>query len=136
MPDEFRFLLICLGASQRLDDRLVTLTGIVNELEITADEPLELAAIVGVILRPEMAGKRLDLMAWELGKNGGPKNLDGYVGTPLILPEGSGPVVLPYSINVPIREDGIYGFYLFDHEGTFGPPRRLLATYMFSVTVK
>jgi hypothetical protein len=128
-------LVICLGASQRLDDRLVNLTGIVNELETTANEPLELAAIVGVVLRPDMQGKHLDLMAWKLGRNGEPQKLDGYVGTPLILPKGLGPIVLPYSVRVPICEDGVYGFYLYDREGAFGSPEELLATYMYSVTV-
>lgn len=135
MPHEFRFLLICTGANFRFDERLVTLTGIVNELDATANEPIEVTAVVGVILRPTMLGARLDLMAWRLGKNGELLPLDGYAGTPLILPNGLGPVVLPYSLRIPIRHSGIYGFHLFDRDGAFGSTEELLATYMYSVTV-
>lgn len=135
MPSEFRFLVMCLGATQTLDDRHVTLSGIVNELECRADERVELGAMVGVVLRPPMKGKSLDLMVWKLDKKGEPDRLPDYVGTPLILPHGLGPSVLPYSIKVPIRETGIYGFYLFDRDGVFGEARKLLATYMFSATV-
>lgn len=135
MPDEFRFLLICLGATQRMEDRLVNLSGIVNELDAVPGESLELTAVVGAILRPEMAERRLDLMVWRLGPNGEPMRFGDYVGTPLILPYGLGPKVLPYSVRFSIDESGVYGFYLFDAEGTFGTPERLLATYMFSITV-
>jgi hypothetical protein len=125
-----------MGAMQRLDDRIITLSGIVNELFVERGQPVDLTAVVGLILMPEMKGKHLDLMAWKLGKKGEPVRLDGYVGTPLILPHGGGPVALPCEISLPINEDGIYGFYLFDREGTFGPPEQLLATYMFSVSFK
>ena len=136
MPNEFRFLLICQGASQRTSDRLVTLTGIVNEITTTASERTKLLAVVGLILRPELAGKRLDLMAWKLGKKGERLALDGYAGTPLILPNGLGPQVLPCELAVPITADGIYGFEMFDRDGAFGPKENLLATYLFSATVK
>lgn len=136
MPTAFRFLVICLGAIQRLDDKLVTLSGIVNHLEANGKDPVEIAAIVGMILAPDMKGKPLDLMAWKLGKNGEPTPIPGYAGTPLILPDGLGPLVLPYSISLPIQDSGIYGFYLFDREGVFGPKEELLATYTYSVSVK
>jgi len=120
---------------QRLDERLVTLSGIVNHLETSKGQPVDLAAIVGLILAPDMKGKSLDLMAWRLGKKGEPDRIPGYAGTPLILPDGLGPLVLPYSISVPIQESGIYGFYLFDRQGAFGSKETLLATYTYSVTV-
>lgn len=138
MPSEFRFLLICLGATQRLDDRLITLSGIVNELTATRGEAIELAAIVGAILQPEMKDKRLDLMAWRLGQAGKRVPIPGYAGTPLILPEGLGPLVLPYAVTLrsqPTLVSGIYGFELFDRDGAFASPETLLATYMFSLTV-
>ena len=56
MPSEFRFLVICLGAMQRLDDRLITLSGIVNELDGATSRPAELAAVVGAVLRPAVSG--------------------------------------------------------------------------------
>jgi hypothetical protein len=108
---------------------------IVSKIECSATERVELAAIVGAILLPEMKGKSLDLMAFRLGKNGEPLSLDGYAGTPLILPKNTGPVVLPYEIKIPIRESGIYGFYLFDRDGVFAPKTDLLATYMYSAVV-
>ena len=136
MPNEFRFFLVCLGAIQRLDDHLVNLSGIVNDLDATPSEPVQLAAVVGLILRQEMTGKRLDLMVWKLDEKGKPQKFGDYVGTPLILPSGYGAHVLPYSITIPIVESGIYGFYLFDRDGAFGPKENLLATYMFGVTAK
>jgi hypothetical protein len=135
MPNEFRFLVICQGATQRLDDHLVTLTGIVNTLEATAGERSELAAVVGAVVHPEWKGKRLDLMAWRLGKKGERLALPDYAGTPLILPEARGPQVMPYALSVPIPARGIYGFELFDPEGLFGRKNELLATYLFFAEV-
>jgi hypothetical protein len=132
MPSEFRFLLICLSASRREDDGHITLSGIVNTVDATIAKRLELAAVIGLVLRPEMQGKRLDLMAWRLGKSGERLPLPGYAGTPLILPQGLGPDVLPFQIAVPIQSKGIYGFELFDREGAFGPQEQLLATYIFA----
>ena len=135
MPDEFRFMLICLRASHRLDDQAVTLSGIVNTLVGRSDEPTELLAMLGVILRPPMRGKRLDLMAWRLGNNGERLTIGDYVGTQMTLPDEPllGPQVLPCEILLPTPGRGIYGFELFDGEGAFGTPERLLATYIFGV---
>ena len=136
MPSEFRFLLICLGATQRLEDGLVTLSGVVNTLVVAAAEVVELAAVLGLILRPEMSGKRLDLMAWKLDAHGKRTPIPGYAGTPLILPRGLGPHVLPYSVvpRIPPKwTPGVYGFELFDRDAVFGPQETLLATYMFGV---
>ena len=135
MISEFRFLVICQGAMQRTDDHLVTLSGIVNEITTSASERTPLLAVVGLILRPAMKGKRLDLIAWSFGKTGEPEPLDGYVGAPLFLPDGLGPQTLPCEIALPIKRDGIYGFFLFDRDGVFGPKEDLLATYMFSATI-
>ena len=74
-------------------------------------------------------------MAWTLDRNGARQTIPGYTCTPLMLPDGLGPVVLPYAISLPTRESGIYGFELFDREGAFGPREALLATYMLSVSV-
>ena len=134
MPSEFRFLLICLGATHRLDDDLISLSGIVNFLECSANDRTDLAAIVGVCLRPEMKDKSLDLMAWRLDRTGERQRIPEYAGTPLILPDSVGPAVLPYSISLPTPSSGIYGFELFDRDGAFGPPEALLSTYMFGVT--
>jgi hypothetical protein len=135
MPDEFRFLVICRAASLQLDEPIVNLTDVVNHLEVEPGESTGLIAAVGCVLRPEMEGKHLDLMAWRLGKNGEPERFADYVGTPLILPEQTGPAILPLEIALPITERGIYGFYLFDREGVFASPESLLATYMFSASI-
>ncbi len=136
MPSEFRFLIICMGAMQRLADGHVTLSGVLNDISVTAGgERAELAVIIGAILRPPMKGKRLDLMAWMLDSKGQREKLPGYAGTPLILPEKTGPDILPYSITIPMPRSGIYGFELFDRDGAFGPKEGLLATYMFGVHV-
>lgn len=135
MPNEFRFMLVCLGALQRLDDGHVTLNGIVNDIAGSTSERTELAIIIGAILRPPMKDKPLDLMAWMLDKTGEREAIPGYAGTPLILPNGKGPDVLPYSIKLPTPRSGIYGFELFDRDGAFGPKEELLATYMFGVHV-
>lgn len=133
MPDEFRFLLLCLSP-QKVGD-VVTLGGIVNDIRAD-DLPTDIAlyAVVGAILRPPHWGKSLDLMAWQLGNKGERETLVKYVGTPLIMPEEAGPVVLPYRINVPIWTPGIYGFDLFDRDGIFGEKEGLLATYLYSVS--
>lgn len=138
LPSAFRFFVLCQGTSNCLDDKLVTLQGVVNELTAKPGEVLELAAIVGAILAPEMQDKRLDLMAWRLGENGERLSLPGYAGTPLILPTARGPVVLQYSIafqTQPSLLTGVYGFELFDRDGVFGPSEALLSTFLFGVHV-
>lgn len=131
---EFRFLLICLSAVN--NDGAISLGGIVNDLNLTPAQLRDrilLRPVVSAVLRPEMEGRHLDLMAFRFGKSGEPLPLDGYAGLPLILPRGAGPTVMPYETKVPFGEPGIYGFYLFDREGTFGPKEGLLATYLFGV---
>ena len=135
MPHEFRFLLICNGASNRLEDRQVNLHGIVNDIDGSSRERTELTAIIGLILMPEMEGKSLDLMCWMLDNKGERERIPEYAGTPMILPNGTGPVVLPCPIELPTPRSGIYGFELFDRDGIFGPPEELIATYMFGVNV-
>jgi hypothetical protein len=131
---EFRFLLICMDAVN--DEGVIALGGIVNDLTLTAEQMrgrVRLRPVVSAVLRPEMEGRHLDLMAFRLGTDGKPQSLDGYAGLPLILPKGAGPTVMPYETTVPFGERGIYGFFLFDREGTFGEPEGLLATYLFGV---
>ncbi len=136
VPSAFRFLVICQGASMRADDRLVTLTGVVNELSAAPGEQLELAAVIGLILAPQMKGKSLDLMAWRLDRSGTRQPIPGYAGTPLILPDGLGPSVAPYAIRLPATSTSIHGFDLFDRDGVFGSPEQLLATYMLGLSLK
>lgn len=135
LPSEFRFMVICQSASRREADGLISLFGVVDDIATIASERTELAAVVGAVLRPEVQGKRLDLMAWKFGRTGERTPLPGHAGTPLVLPRGLGPTVLPYQISLPIPATGIYGFELFDREGAFGPTEALLATYMFSARV-
>jgi len=138
MPSAFRFLVICLAASYREADGLVSLSGIVNTLQLQADEEVALTAVVSVILTPDMAGKSLDLMFWRLGRNGEPQRVPAFAGIPLILPATApGPQVLPLPLRtLPTLEAGLYGYYLFDRDGIFGPPEALLATYTFGITRK
>lgn len=135
MSYDFRFLVICQGASHRAGEHHVMLNGIVNELRCAADEPVELVALVSALLHPKMQGKSLALMVGSLGRTPKLQPLDGYVGTPLILPAGMGPQVLPYPITLPIRRTGLYCFQLFDPNGLFGTRDGLLANFVFSAVV-
>ncbi len=136
MPSNFRFLVICRRAIRNVDNQRITFEGVVNDLTLMNNEGIELVAAIGAVLLPVMEGKRLDLMAWKLARDGERQPIPGYAGTPLILPRGIGALVAPYSIKVPVKETGIFGFDLFDPDGVFGQPEGLLATYMFSVTVE
>jgi hypothetical protein len=136
LPSAFRFLVLCEHASQRQVDSYVTLKGVVSELVRVPGESIDLQAVVGVVLVPEIAGNHLDLLLWQLDKTGKPQPVPGYAGQHLELPDGVGAHALPFELRtLPITVTGIYGFYLFDRDGAFGPPSQLLATYMFGVTV-
>ena len=134
MLEDFRFLVICRDVSCRPEDRFISLDGVVNEIVGSATGPTELKAVVGAILQEEMWGRRLDLMAHILGRNGAEK-IPGYSGTPLILPEAIGPQVLPYDILLPTPHPGIYSFSLFDRDLVLDSSGQLLATYTFSVSL-
>lgn len=134
MFNEFRFLVMCRFPSK--DGGKVILEDIINNIVVPKfPATIEMFAVVGAIVRPELQGKRLDLMAWQVGMDGsGRQKLDGYVGTPLIIEQGAkGAVCMPYPIKVPVSKPGIYGFDLFDREGAFGKPASLLATYLYAV---
>lgn len=134
MPSEFRFLIICQQPEQT--DGGVNLKQVVDTIRLPEREfpcDLKVFAVIGAVLRESMWGKPLDLMAWQLGNTGERETLVKYRGTPLILPEEIGAVTLPYAITVPVWTPGIYGFDLFDRDGIFGAPERLLATYLYAV---
>lgn len=135
MPAQFRFLVMCRFPVVDHDSR-VSLAHIVDTIHLPDREypcVLELCAGIGAVLVESMEGKALDLMAWRLNKAGEREKLDGYVGTPLLLPKGIGAVTLPYQIKVPVKEAGIYGFDLFDRDGVFGKRAGVLATYLYGV---
>ena len=136
MPAQFRFLVMCQFPVTDLHAR-VSLAHIVDTIHVPDSEfpcALDMCAAIGVVLRDSMGGRRLDLMAWRLGKTGDLEKLDGYVGTPLFLPKITGAATIPYQIKVPLSGPGVYGFNLFDREGTFGKKEGLLATYLYGVS--
>lgn len=134
MPHEFRFLVLCREPIN--DGGVVTLRDVVSTISLSEGLlpcDIDLFAVVGAVLRDPMWGKPLDLMAWQLGNKGERETLVKYRGTPLILPEQRGAVVLPYKVKVPVWTSGIYGFDLFDREGAFGKTESVLATYLYAV---
>jgi hypothetical protein len=133
---DFRFLMFCESALYG-DDGSVSARGIIKDLRMKRGESAELIAILSVIMIPQHWGKRLDLMAWRLGRNGEREKLEGgYVGTPLILPREKGPIVNPCKITIPPQStSGIFGFDLFDPGGVFYKETKLLATYVYGIEV-
>lgn len=130
---EFRFFVLCETATWRKGDDAIDLRGVINRYRLQKAGSVSLVAVVGLILRPEMEGKRLDLIAWQLDRRLERTRIDAYVGVPLILPAQKGPAVLPHELTLPIHARGLYGCDLFDRDGTFAAPETLLATYLFSV---
>lgn len=124
MPPPFRFFLLCRDVSG------TDLSDVINRVE-TSDGATQIVAVVGAVIAPAMKGKCLDLMFWKLGKGGELESHADYVGTPLILPEGIGPQVMPFDVHLPPLQRGIYGFDLFDRDGALGDPQERLATYLF-----
>lgn len=128
----FNFLAICENPSR--EGAKVTLEGIVTNIvfpHFPAD--VKVFAVVSAALSKATTGKCLDLMAWRLGKNGQRETFGTYIGTPLVLPEETGPTCLPYPIRFSIPSPGIYGFHLLDRDGAFQNPKALLATYVYGV---
>jgi hypothetical protein len=71
VPNEFRFLVLCRQPTR--DGGIITLGDIVNNVHVPeADFPADVRvfAVVGAVLREPMWGKPLDLMAWQLGREG------------------------------------------------------------------
>jgi hypothetical protein len=135
MQNEFRFFLLAEGASMRPEDGSVDLTGIVDTLTIEPNSEIDLKAIVSAVLVPDMHGRSLDMMFWRYAE--GTTDLEkvpGFVGRPLILPKATGPKVMPFDMGrVAIDRRGFYGCHLWDHDGIFGEPEKLLATYLFGI---
>src|SRR5262245_45030045 len=97
MDFEFRFLLICEKA-YAIGERTV-LENIFSIVEIPDDEipcDVQCNAVVSCALRPEMYGKQLGLLAWKLNGRRERETLPGWIGVKLPIPEGTGPVILPY----------------------------------------
>jgi len=136
MPSEFRFLVMCLQPMNI--QGIISIGGVVNTLAFQRSQlPFRqpMWAMLGLILRRGMEGKHLDLMAFRLDRDGKPVSLEGFAGKPLILPNEVGAVTLPGEVQVPLTDQGVHGFYLFDRDGAFGPKADLLATYLYGVTV-
>lgn len=133
MPNAFRFFLLCHGVESDQNVPAAMLRGVVNTIVQLSGESTPLFSVVGAVLDPAMSRKSLDMMVWRLDRNGERQTLQGYVGTPLILPQALGPQVMQYSFSLPTPTKGIYGAELFDRDGAFGKPKSLLATYMFGV---
>ena len=134
MPNAFRFFLICHGVESGPNITNATLRGVVNSIVGLKHEATPLLAVVGAVVAPAMKGKPLDMMVWQLDKNGERQRLPGYVGTPLILPDVLGAQVMPFHFALPTPKSGVYGADLFDRLGAFGERETLLATFMFAVT--
>jgi len=132
---EFRFLAVCESAQIKKGGINASLIDIVNNLVFTSfpcDKTLY--AVVSLISTPDKWGKPLDLMRWQLGKDGNRHALPGGSGTPLVIPnETYGACCIPYSIEIPFHAPGFYGFDLFDRDGVFGEKENLLSSFLFSV---
>ncbi len=130
MPNAFRFFLICHGVESGPGVTAAVLRGVINSIVALPTEPTRLIATVGAVVAPEMQAKHLDMMVWTLDRTGERQPLPGYAGTPLILPNLLGAQVMPFPFELPTPAKGIYGADLFDRDGAFAKPEKLLATLL------
>lgn len=132
--DEFRFLLICENHEIPEPGINASVSDIVTTLKLKSFPcDKQLFAVISIISMPEIWGKNLDLMIYQLSKGGKRNVLLGSSGNKIYLPHNTlGACCIPHSITVPFHSPGFYCFELFDPHGIFGQKDRLLATFLFS----
>jgi hypothetical protein len=135
MPPEFQFFLLCLSATQRKQDHLITLNGIVTGIVGSANEPIELTAAVGMFL-PRPTDATLRLVTRRLDQYGELQPIRGIRDMDIEISGGEGVVVVAEQFLLPTLGSGVHSTELIDTHGLFGASGKILATYRFPVKVR
>ncbi len=133
----FRFMVVCRQAGPVLSDA-TTLTDVLDSLGLSPDAfpaDVELTIAIGLFL-DKPAVVQLDLVAFQVDKQGELQKVPGFSVGCLKANSPAGASIGLNTINLTLPEPGRYGFSLFDPDGFFGAPKRLLADYLYEVEIE
>src|ERR1043166_5809477 len=112
-------MVVCQSAKQEVDADSFSLTGLINELHLKADELFDFAVIVSLATWQNSPASSLSGSICVFGANGEQTPLRALVNPYVVLRNKGGIVIVGAECSVRFEQSGDYAFQLTDPSGYF-----------------